>query len=82
MKSLLDKIILSFKFSLSENWEVEFKALEWTGTRNDFIIFENSIWSKFTGENRGLYWAYHILGMKLIELSVCDTKQPTVEVVE
>lgn len=74
MKLFGKELKLFFVEKLSENWAWEIEFLKWTGSWGNFLVYENSISLRLKGDHRGIYWSYHILGFKIIELNVYDTR--------
>ena len=74
MKLFGNELKLFFVEKLSENWAWEIEFLKWMGSWGNFPVYENSIFIRFKGDHRGIYWSYYILGFKIIELNVYDVR--------
>ena len=68
------KIKTYFTAKLTDNWAFEIDVLKWFGSPGWFPIYENSLSAKIKGSHRGFYWSFYIIGLKLIELNVYDTR--------
>ncbi len=74
MKLFGKELKLFFVDKISDNWAYEIEFFKWMGSFSQITLYENSISLRLQGDHRGIYWSYHILGLKVIELNVYDTR--------
>ncbi|MEK9694108.1 MAG: hypothetical protein VW270_00010 [Candidatus Poseidoniales archaeon] len=67
-------IKLFYAKKLTDNWAFEVEVLKWSGSPGWFPIYENNLSAKIRGSHRGFYWSYYILGLKIIEFNLYDTR--------
>tara|TARA_E500000178_G_C17005515_1_gene747895 strand:+ start:454 stop:702 length:249 start_codon:yes stop_codon:yes gene_type:complete len=67
-------IKLFYTKQITENWAFEIELLKWFGSPGWFPIYENSLSAKIKGSHRGFYWTFYIIGLKVIELNVYDSR--------
>lgn len=67
-------IKLFYKRKLTEHWTFEIEILRWFGSKGWFAIYENNLSAKIRGSHCGFYWSFLILGLKVIELNIYDTR--------
>lgn len=65
---------LFFADKFSEHWAYEIDFFQWMGSMSNFVLFENSIQLRLKGDHRGFFWSLHLIGCKLIEFNVYDTR--------
>ena len=68
-------IKLFYSKQITENWAFDIELLKWFDSTGWFPIYENSLSAKIKGVNRGFYWTFHIIGLKVIELNLYDTRE-------
>ena len=67
-------IKLFYTKQITENWTFDIELLKWFGSPGWFPIYENSFSAKIKGSHRGFYWTFYIIGLKVIELNVYDSR--------
>jgi hypothetical protein len=65
---------LSYTKKLTEHWAFEIEILRWFGSRGWFVIYENNLSAKIRGSHCGFYWSFLVLGLKIVELNIYDTR--------
>lgn len=68
-------IKLFYTKQITENWTFDIELLKWFDSTGWFPIYENSLSAKIKGINRGFYWTFHIVGLKVIELNLYDIRE-------
>ena len=68
-------IKLFYSKQITENWSFDIELFKWFESTGWFPIYENSLSAKIKGANRGFYWTFHIIGLKVIELNLYDTRE-------
>ena len=68
-------IKLFYSKQITENWSFDIELLKWFDSTGWFPIYENSLSAKIKGTNRGFYWTFHVVGLKVIELNLYDTRE-------
>jgi len=65
---------LFYTKKLTEHWAFEIEILRWFGSKGWFVIYENNLSAKVRGSHCGFYWSFLVLGLKIVELNIYDTR--------
>jgi len=65
---------LFYTKKLTEHWAFEIEILRWFGSKGWFVIYENNLSAKVRGSHCGFYLSFLVLGLKIVELNIYDTR--------
>ena len=73
--------LLNINKKIADGWAFQLEFITWSGTKNDFPIYENSFSIQFKN-SMGINWSLSLIGFKVLDIWIYKQEETTPIVTE
>ena len=73
--------LLNINKKIADGWAFQLEFITWSGTKNDFPIYENSFSMQFKN-SMGINWSLSLIGFKVLDIWIYKQEETTPIVTE
>ena len=73
--------LLNINKKIADGWAFQLELITWSGTKNDFPIYENSFSMQFKN-SMGINWSLSLIGFKVLDIWIYKQEETTPIVTE
>ena len=73
--------LLNINKKIADGWAFQLEFITWSGTKNDFPIYENSFSIQFKN-SMGINWSLSLIGFRVLDIWIYKQEETTPIVTE